>query len=93
MASLIPSEPSTSTLWKPASSSLAATLPFVVKRLNPDSEHLAMYYLPLRTVYVAMKLPPFASHSCILQYYRSGAGTTGAQVLVANHVATASLPP
>ena len=50
MASLIPPEPSTSTLMKPASSSLAATMLFVAKRLNPESEILAMYHLPLRTV-------------------------------------------
>ena len=56
MASLIPPDPSTWTLMKPASSSLAATILFVANRLNPESEILAMYHLPLRTVYWAMPL-------------------------------------
>ena len=47
MASLIPPEPSTSTLVKPASSSLAATMLFVAKRLNPESEILAIYHCDL----------------------------------------------
>ena len=65
MASLIPPDPSTATLVKPASSSLAATMLFVAKRLNPESEILAMYHFPLRTVYLAIPLPSLAPNSCI----------------------------
>ena len=60
MASLIPPDPLTRTLMKPAFSSLAATIVFVANRLNPESEILATYHLPLRTVYLAMSKPFFS---------------------------------
>jgi hypothetical protein len=38
---------------------------FVAKRLNPESEILAMYHFPLRTVYLAIPLPSLEPNSCI----------------------------